>query len=228
MEFRVAFFLKRFLNKTSLTSASSLIESSMSLTLRLYLPQKSNPSFSSPGVRSNQPCRKRKIRTSVKHLWLFLVLCLFCCDNEIQKAIPFHHSDFCHYKQENAFRHNTCPWLQLAQRERYHLKAENSVRNLCNTMNSNWTTDFSYVVYASDWTNYFRNMRKHHSRLWLARTHLRKKVHDMAFMAFIGLYSIGIITLKNIYIWTKQQLDTCIALFRSFFRQHNYKVNFLT
>ena len=96
---------------------------------------------------------------------------------------------FVTFKQENTFRHdNTCPWPQLAKRERYHLKAENSARNLCNAMNSNWTTDFSDVVYGSDWTNYFPNTRKQHSRLWLARTHLRKKVHDMAFMAFIGLY----------------------------------------
>lgn len=93
------------------------------------------------------------------------------------------------FKQENTFRHdNSCPWPQLAKREHYHLKEENSARNLCNAMNSNWTTDFSDVVYASDWTNYFPNMWKHRSRLWLARTHLRKKVHDMAFMAFIGLY----------------------------------------
>ena len=105
---------------------------------------------------------------------------------------------FVTFKQENAFRHdNTCPGPQLAKRERYHLKAENSVRNLCNAMNSNWTTDFS----ASEWTNYFPNMWKHRSRLWLARTHLRKKVHDMAFMAFSGLYSVAIITLKYIYIY---------------------------
>ena len=181
------FFFKGFLNKTCPTSASSLIESSMSLTLRLYLPQKSNPSFSSPGDRSNQPCRKRKFRTYAKQLWLYLVLCIFRCDNEIQKAIPFHHSDFCHFKQENTFRDdNSCPWPQLAKREHYHLKEENSARNLCNAMNSNWTNDFSDVVYGSDWTNYFPNMRKHHSRLWLARTHLRTK-----FTTWLSWLSLG-------------------------------------
>lgn len=103
---------------------------------------------------------------------------------------------FVTFKQENTFRHdNSCPWPQLAKRERYHLKAENSARNLCNAMNSNWTTDFYDVVYASDWTNY---MRKHRSRLWLARTHLRKKVHDMAFMAFSCFQRVVLIRYHNL------------------------------
>ena len=120
---------------------------------------------------------------------------------------------FVTFKQENTFRHdNTCPWPQLVRRERYHLKAENLARNLCNAINSNWTNDFSDVVYGSDWTNYFPNMRKHHSRLWLARTHLHTKFTTWLSWLSLGctgnssgvmsfwLYSVGIITLKNIYM----------------------------
>ena len=123
---------------------------------------------------------------------------------------------FVTFKQENAFRQdNTCPWPQLAKRERYHLKAENSARNLCNAMNSNWTTDFSDVVYASDWTNYFPNMWKHRSRLWLARTHLRKKVHDMAFMAFSCFQQVVLSRYHNFkkYIYEQNNNSTRVSHF---------------
>ena len=123
---------------------------------------------------------------------------------------------FVTFKQENTFRHdNSCPWPQLAKREHYHLKEENSARNLCNAMNSNWTTDFSDVVYASDWTNYFPNMWKHRSRLWLARTHLRKKVHDMAFMAFSCFQRVVLSRYHNFkkYIYEQNNNSTRVLHF---------------
>ena len=103
---------------------------------------------------------------------------------------------FVTFKQENTFRHdNTCPWPQLVRRERYHLKAENLARNLCNAINSNWTNDFSDVVYGSDWTNYFPNMWKHRSRLWLARTRSRHGFHGFQWVVLSRYHNFK----KNIY-----------------------------
>ena len=86
-------------------------------------------------------------------------------------------------------------------------KAGILARNSHTSVASDWTYHFSQtwknIVRDSDWTNsfFFFTCENHRLLIWLARTHLRMKIYDLAFWwVFLSLYTAALVSAKKWYL----------------------------